>query len=194
MIIIIIILLLSLLWLLLLITIIIIIIIVLKGAVSDFLQSPHCSVNCLQHFHSQGQSAIKHISRATCRVPHGRKGHLSFQVWQSLGRIYFSCILLAEPLTTEGGEETGAPGKEPNDELQCKLWTNRGKVSWFRKWGHKKYPGYYCIEQSALVEAALFFHSISSKWNGPCNWFAQIWNINQLRACLKSFLLTGARK
>ena len=34
-------------------------------------------------------------------------------IWQSLNRIYFSFILLAEPLTDEGGEEIGVPGENP---------------------------------------------------------------------------------
>ena len=34
------------------------IIISLKGAIRDFLQSPHCAVNCLQHIHSSGPGAI----------------------------------------------------------------------------------------------------------------------------------------
>ena len=33
-------------------------------------------------------------------------------------RIYLSFILLAQPLTDEGGEETGVPGENPGDELQ----------------------------------------------------------------------------
>ena len=35
-------------------------------------------------------------------VPRGTKGQLNYKVWQSLNRIYFSFILLAEPLTDEG--------------------------------------------------------------------------------------------
>ena len=31
--------------------------------------------------------------------------------------MYFSFILLAEPLTHEGGEETGVPGEIPDNEL-----------------------------------------------------------------------------
>ena len=51
---------------------IIIIIIRLKGAVKDFLQSPHC---CLQHVHSSGQGAIvrksiaTHPAFITCNMP-----------------------------------------------------------------------------------------------------------------------------
>ena len=33
--------------------------------------------------------------------------------WQNWNRIYLSSILLAEPLTNEGGEETGVPRENP---------------------------------------------------------------------------------
>ena len=45
--------------------IIIIIITVLKGAIQDFLQSPHCTTNCLQHVRSSGQGAVMCKSPAT---------------------------------------------------------------------------------------------------------------------------------
>ena len=54
--------------------IITIIIIVLKGTSQDFSQSPHCTVNCLQHVHSSGQVTIMCKSHAphpvliTCSV------------------------------------------------------------------------------------------------------------------------------
>ena len=38
--------------------IIIVVIIALKGAIQDFLQSPHCAMNGLQHVHSSGPGAI----------------------------------------------------------------------------------------------------------------------------------------
>ena len=41
--------------------------------------------------------------------------------FESLNRIYLSYILLAEPLTDEGGEESGVPGETPGDELQKRL-------------------------------------------------------------------------
>ena len=78
---------------------IIIIIIALNGAIQDFWQSPLCSANCLQHARSSGPGAIVCKSRAThralitcnmCCVPRGTKGQLN--------RIYFSFILLTEPL------------------------------------------------------------------------------------------------
>ena len=37
-----------------------------------------------------------------CYMPRGTEEQLSYLVWQSLIRIYFSLILLAEPLTDEG--------------------------------------------------------------------------------------------
>ena len=67
--------------------IIIIIIIAFEGAIEDFLQSPHCVANRLQHVHSRGPGAIvckscaKHpalIMCNMCYVPHGTKGQLSF--------------------------------------------------------------------------------------------------------------------
>ena len=48
-----------------LIIIIIIIIIAFKGAIRDFLQSPHSAANCLQHARSSGLGAIVYKSRAT---------------------------------------------------------------------------------------------------------------------------------
>ena len=42
-----------------------IIIIAFKGAIQDFLQSPHSAANCLQHARSSGPSAVVCKSRAT---------------------------------------------------------------------------------------------------------------------------------
>ena len=47
---------------------IIIIIIAFKGAIRDFLQSPHSAANCLQHVRSSGPDAIVCKSRATHRT------------------------------------------------------------------------------------------------------------------------------
>ena len=68
--------------------IIIIIIIAFKGAIQDFIQSPHSAANCLQHARSSGPGAIVCKSRAThralitcnmsCYVPLGTKGQLSY--------------------------------------------------------------------------------------------------------------------
>ena len=70
--------------------VIIIIIIAFKGANGDFLQSPHCAANRLQHVRSSGTGTIVCKSRATqrstylimclmsCYVPRGMKAQLSF--------------------------------------------------------------------------------------------------------------------
>ena len=52
-------------YILLLIIIIIIIIFAFKGAVQNFLQSPRCAANCLQHVHSRSQGTTACKSRAT---------------------------------------------------------------------------------------------------------------------------------
>ena len=48
--------------------IIIIIIITFKGAIQDFLQSPHSAANCLQHVRSSGpaQSCANHVQHIEC--------------------------------------------------------------------------------------------------------------------------------
>ena len=48
-----------------------------------------------------------------CYVPRGTKGQLNYWVWQSWNPIYLSFILLAEPLTDKGREETGVPRENP---------------------------------------------------------------------------------
>ena len=70
--------------------IIIITIIAFKGAIPDFLQSPHCTANRLQHVRSSVPGANVCTSSAThralitcnmtCYVPHSRKGQLSYEV------------------------------------------------------------------------------------------------------------------
>ena len=98
--------------------------IALKGAVPDLLQSPHCAANCLQHVRSSGQGAMvckSHAALITCNMCATRyegTGQLL-----CLNHICFSFISLAEPLTDEGGEETGAAGETPGDELQKKPHT-----------------------------------------------------------------------
>ena len=67
---------------------IIIIVIAFKGAIRDFLQSPHYAANSLQHVRSSGLGAIVCKSRAThralvtcngsCYVPRGTKGQLIY--------------------------------------------------------------------------------------------------------------------
>ena len=54
--------------LMMMIIMIIITIMTLKGAIYDFLQSPHCAANCLQHVRSGGQGAVVCDSRATHRA------------------------------------------------------------------------------------------------------------------------------
>ena len=43
----------------------------------------------------------------------GTKGQFSCLVGQSLNHIYFSFVLLAEPLTGEREEENGVPAENP---------------------------------------------------------------------------------
>ena len=49
----------------------------------------------------------------SCYVPRDTNRQLSYQMWQSLNRIFLSFILLAEPFSYEGGEETSEPGENP---------------------------------------------------------------------------------
>ena len=58
-------------------------IIALKCAIRDFLQSPHCATNCLQHLRPSGQGAIvcksstTHRAFITWNMPRDTKGQLS---------------------------------------------------------------------------------------------------------------------
>ena len=61
-----------------LIIIIIIIIIAFKGAIQDFLQSPHSAANCLQHARSSGLGTCNTSSAYHVQVPLGMKGQLSY--------------------------------------------------------------------------------------------------------------------
>ena len=47
-----------------------IVIIAFKGAIRDFLQSPHGTAKCLQHVRSNHMQHIKRSSRAICRASH----------------------------------------------------------------------------------------------------------------------------
>ena len=58
-------------------SLIIIIIIAFKGAIRDFLQSPHSAANCLQHARSSGPGAVVCKSRATYRALITRKCHVT---------------------------------------------------------------------------------------------------------------------
>ena len=57
--------------------IIIVIIIAFKGAIRDFLQSPHSAANCIQHVRSSGPGAIVCKSRATHRALITGKFHVA---------------------------------------------------------------------------------------------------------------------
>ena len=76
---------------------------------------------CNKHVGSSGQGAIVCKSRAihpalftcniSCRVV--RRDSSAIKSDKSLNRIHFDFVLLAEPLTDEGGEEIGVPGENP---------------------------------------------------------------------------------
>ena len=57
--------------------IVIVIIIAFKGAIRDFLQSPHSAANCLQHVRSSGPGAIVCKSRTTNRALITCKRHVT---------------------------------------------------------------------------------------------------------------------
>ena len=89
----------------------IIIIIALKGAIQDFLQSPHCAANRLQHVRSSGSGANR--AQITCNTSSAyHMQHVVLRAtWyegtaQPLSLTEFTLrlrfILLAEPLTNEG--------------------------------------------------------------------------------------------
>ena len=78
-----------------------------KGAIQDFLQSPHFAVNCLQHVRSSGPDS-KHV-QITCNTSSAyHVQHVVLRAtWyegtaqllsQSSNHTYFSFILLAELL------------------------------------------------------------------------------------------------
>ena len=87
---------------------------------SRFLQSPHCVANRLQHVHSSCPGNRVQIKCNTFSAYHvvlhatwyeGTDQLLSLTELKShLFELFF---LLAEPLTDEGGEETGVPGENP---------------------------------------------------------------------------------
>ena len=99
--------------------IIIIIIIAFKGAITITPQRRELSPTRTLKWPGRNRVQITcntlsayHV-QVSCYVPLGTKGQLSCKFWQSWNRIYLSFILLAEPLTDEGGEETGEPGENP---------------------------------------------------------------------------------
>ena len=95
--------------------------IALTGAIRDFLQSPHCTGKCLQHALSSGQAQpcanhVHHIGGLlSCNMSCATwyEGTAQLLSLTELKSHLFSFILLAEPLTAEGGEETGVPGENP---------------------------------------------------------------------------------
>ena len=80
----------------------------LKGAIREFLQSPHCAANCLQHVRSSGPGASVCESCAThraliacnisCFVPRGTKGQLQLLSLTEFKSHLFIFILLAKSL------------------------------------------------------------------------------------------------
>ena len=67
---------------------------------------------------------IGRSSRATCCVPRGMKGQLSYWVWQSWNRIYFSFILLTKPVINRwmgdgGGGGGGKPWRLVSEIVTC---------------------------------------------------------------------------
>ena len=103
-------------------------IVALKGAVRDFLQSPHCAANCLQQERSSGLGAIVCKSRATHRGPHHvqhvvchvvRRGSSAIKFGRA--ELAFICALFywLIGLTDEEGKGrgegggTGVPGENP---------------------------------------------------------------------------------
>ena len=89
---------------------------------SRFLQFPYCAENCLQHEHSSGlgcncvqitcnTSSTYHVQLAVCHVVRRDSSATKFDRLEIA--FYFGFILLAEPSTDEGGEETGVPGENP---------------------------------------------------------------------------------
>ena len=91
--------------------IIIIIIIAFKGAIWDFLQSPHSAMNCLQHARSSGLGAIVCKSRATHPALVTRKCHVKFDRVEIA--FIWALFYWLNHLTDEGGEETGVPRENP---------------------------------------------------------------------------------
>ena len=84
-----------------------IIIIAFKGAIQDFLQSPHSTANCLQHARSSGTGTIVCKSHATHRTLITCKSHVMCHLvrrdssaikFDRVETHLFELILLAESL------------------------------------------------------------------------------------------------
>ena len=94
-----------------------------KGAIRDFLQSPHSAANLLQHVRSSGPGAIVCKSRATHRALITCKCHVTCHLVQrDSSAIKFDRVEIAfiwalfywlNHQTDEGGEETGVSGENP---------------------------------------------------------------------------------
>ena len=105
----------------------IIIIIAFKGAVQDFLRSPHCAANCLQHVHFSGQGTIVWKSRATHRAPitcnmlctiwyEGTAQLLSLTELKS--HLFWLYLIGWTIKTMKEGRKLEYPEKNPGDKLQ----------------------------------------------------------------------------
>ena len=79
-------------------------IIAFKGAIRDFLQSPHSAANCLQHARSSGPGAIVCKSRPTHPALKSHLFELYFVGW------------IIKPM--KEGRKPEYPEKTPGDELQ----------------------------------------------------------------------------
>ena len=161
--------------------IIIIIVITFKGAIQDILQSPHCTPNRLRHVHSSGPGTIACKSHAThralimcnmsCYVPRGMKRQLSHSVWKCFKPHLFELYLLAEPLTNEGGEETGELEKNPDDELQKMPHTK----AWRFKPQARLEPAQYHWWQARKADVLTVTPHVAPSfnfiifWTTPCN-------------------------
>ena len=99
-----------------------VIMIALKGAVEEFLRSPHCAANCLQNVSSRGQGAIVcklrathlgtyHVQHVVCHVIQRHSSAVKFDKV----KIAFILVLFywLKRLTNKGGEETGVLGENP---------------------------------------------------------------------------------
>ena len=97
-----------------------------KGVNRDFLQSPHCAANCLQHVRSSGQGAAVCKSRATHRAPiiynmPSAKWCKRIAQLLSLNELksHLASFRRLKSFTDQGEEESRVPEeKKPDDELQ----------------------------------------------------------------------------
>ena len=107
--------------------IIILIIIAFKGAIRDFLQSPHSAANCLQHVRSSGLGAIVSKSRATHRMlitcvmlrATWYEGSAQILSWTELkSHLFELCFIGWTIKSMKEGRKPEYPEKTPGDELQ----------------------------------------------------------------------------